>query len=190
MSHHGEDLLLGNDEDQPPPPWWSPSPLLTPEATSITAFTIAAISITTPGNGSAMLAEHRGTHRRAAPPRARRRPCPDPAQPSQLMEDDDVRFLVRSGTAGHRGGLGAGPRPQTAAPVPRPRGRHTIPGPGGQGVRQRPGRQVDVTRSLTMSRAGSPMPLWRSGGNGTSPAPEGDWLCSSAKLRGKRGGAR
>ena len=56
MSHQHEDLLLSNDEDQPPPAWWSPSSLLTPEVTSITAFTIALISISTFGIGSSMLA--------------------------------------------------------------------------------------------------------------------------------------
>ena len=44
MSNQDEDLLLSSDEDQPPPAWWSPSSLLTPEVTSITAFTIAVIS--------------------------------------------------------------------------------------------------------------------------------------------------
>ena len=53
MSSQGEDLLPGNDEDQPPPAWWSPSSLLTPEVTSITAFTIALLSML--GIGSAML---------------------------------------------------------------------------------------------------------------------------------------
>ena len=56
MSNQDEDLLLSNDEDQPPPAWWSPSALLTPEVTSITAFTIALISISTFGIGSSMLA--------------------------------------------------------------------------------------------------------------------------------------
>jgi hypothetical protein len=55
MSDHDEDLLLSSDEDQPPPAWWSPSSLLTPEVTSITAFTIALISIGTFGIGSSML---------------------------------------------------------------------------------------------------------------------------------------
>jgi hypothetical protein len=54
MSNQDEDLLLSN-EDQPPPAWWSPSSLLTPEVTSITAFTIALISISTFGIGSSML---------------------------------------------------------------------------------------------------------------------------------------
>jgi len=53
MSSQDEDLLPGNDEDQPPPAWWSPSSLLTPEVTSITAFTIALLSAF--GTGSAML---------------------------------------------------------------------------------------------------------------------------------------
>jgi hypothetical protein len=55
MSNQDQDLLLSNDEDQPPPAWWSPSSLLTPEATSIIAFTIALISISTFGIGSSML---------------------------------------------------------------------------------------------------------------------------------------
>jgi hypothetical protein len=55
MSNQDEDLLLSNDEDQPPPAWWSPSSLLTPEVTSITAFTIAVISIGTFGMGSSIL---------------------------------------------------------------------------------------------------------------------------------------
>lgn len=54
MSDHDEDLLLSN-EDQPPPARWSPSSLLTPEVTSITAFTIALISIGMFGMGSSML---------------------------------------------------------------------------------------------------------------------------------------
>jgi hypothetical protein len=52
MSSQDEDLL-SNDEDQPPPAWWSPTSLLTPEVTSITAFTIALISML--GVGSAIL---------------------------------------------------------------------------------------------------------------------------------------
>ena len=55
MSNQDEDLLLSNDEDQPPSAWWPPSALLTPEVTSITAFTIAVISISTFGIGSSML---------------------------------------------------------------------------------------------------------------------------------------
>jgi hypothetical protein len=55
MSNQHENLLLSNDEYQPPPAWWSPSDLLTPEVTSITAFTIALISISTFGAGSSML---------------------------------------------------------------------------------------------------------------------------------------
>jgi hypothetical protein len=55
MSNQDEDLLLSNDEDQPPPAWWPPSSLLTPEVTSITAFTITLISISTSGVGSSML---------------------------------------------------------------------------------------------------------------------------------------
>ena len=57
MSNQDEDLLLSNDEDQPPPAWWSPSSLLSPEVTSITAFTVAAISISTFGIGSSKLVE-------------------------------------------------------------------------------------------------------------------------------------
>jgi hypothetical protein len=57
MSNQDEDLLLSNDEDQPPLAWWSPSSLLTPEVTSITAFTVAVISISTFGIGSSMLVE-------------------------------------------------------------------------------------------------------------------------------------
>ena len=57
MSNQDEDLLLSNDEDQPPPAWWAPSSLLTPEVTSITAFTVAVISISTFGIGSSMLVE-------------------------------------------------------------------------------------------------------------------------------------
>lgn len=53
MSNQDEDLLLSPDEDQPPPAWWSPSSLLTPEVTSITAFTIALLSAF--GIGNAML---------------------------------------------------------------------------------------------------------------------------------------
>ena len=53
MINQDEDLLLSN-EDQPPPAWWSPSSLLTPEVTSITAFTIAVIS--TSGPDCSMLA--------------------------------------------------------------------------------------------------------------------------------------
>ena len=55
MSNQDEDMVLSNDEDQPPPAWWSPSSLLTPEVTSITAFIIAVISISTFGVGSSML---------------------------------------------------------------------------------------------------------------------------------------
>jgi len=55
MSNQDEDLLLSKDVDQPPPAWWSPSSLLTPEVTSITAFIIAVISISTFGVGSSML---------------------------------------------------------------------------------------------------------------------------------------
>lgn len=53
MSNQDEDLLPSNDEDESPPGWWSPSSLLTPEVTSITAFTIALLS--TFGTGNAML---------------------------------------------------------------------------------------------------------------------------------------
>ena len=45
MTNQDEDLLLSHDEDQPTSAWWSPSSLLTPEATSITAFTIALSSV-------------------------------------------------------------------------------------------------------------------------------------------------
>ena len=54
MSDQDEDLLLSNGEEQPPA-WWSPSTLLTPEVTSITAFIIAVVSISTFGVGSSML---------------------------------------------------------------------------------------------------------------------------------------
>jgi hypothetical protein len=54
MSDQDEDLLL-SDEDQPPPAWWSQSSLLTLEVTSITACTIAVISISTFGVGSSVL---------------------------------------------------------------------------------------------------------------------------------------
>jgi len=54
MSNQDEDLLVSHDEEQPPA-WWSPSTLLTPEVTSITAFIIAVISISTFGVGSSML---------------------------------------------------------------------------------------------------------------------------------------
>jgi hypothetical protein len=53
MTNQDEDLLLSHDEDQPTSAWWSPSSLLTPEATSITAFSIALIS--TAGFGSWVL---------------------------------------------------------------------------------------------------------------------------------------
>jgi hypothetical protein len=55
MSNQDEDLLPSNDEDQPPPAWWSPSTLLTPVVTSITAFIIAVTSVSTFGVGSSML---------------------------------------------------------------------------------------------------------------------------------------
>jgi hypothetical protein len=55
MRNEDEDLLYGNDEDQPSSAWWPPSSLLTPDVTSITAFTIALISISTFGIGSTML---------------------------------------------------------------------------------------------------------------------------------------
>jgi hypothetical protein len=50
MTNQDEDLLLSHDEDQPTSARWSPSSLLTPEATSITAFSIALISATGFGN--------------------------------------------------------------------------------------------------------------------------------------------
>jgi hypothetical protein len=53
MSDQDEDLLFSHDQDQPAFAWWSPSSLLTPEATSITAFTIALSSMV--GIGGSML---------------------------------------------------------------------------------------------------------------------------------------
>jgi hypothetical protein len=53
MSDQDEDLLFSHDQDQPASAWWAPSSLLTPEATSITAFTIALSS--TVGIGGVML---------------------------------------------------------------------------------------------------------------------------------------
>ena len=50
MTSHDQDLLVSHDEDQPTSAWWSPSSLLTPEATSITAFSIALISMAGFGN--------------------------------------------------------------------------------------------------------------------------------------------
>jgi hypothetical protein len=50
MSNQNEDLLLSHDKDKPTSAWWSPSSLLTPEATSITAFSIALISTAGFGN--------------------------------------------------------------------------------------------------------------------------------------------
>ena len=50
MTNQDEDLLLSHDEDPPTSARWSPSSLLTPEATSITAFSIALISATGFGN--------------------------------------------------------------------------------------------------------------------------------------------
>ena len=50
MTSHDQDLLVSHDEDQPTSAWWSPSSLLTPEATSITAFSIALISTAGFGN--------------------------------------------------------------------------------------------------------------------------------------------
>jgi hypothetical protein len=50
MSNQNEDLLLSHDKDKPSSAWWSPSSLLTPEATSITAFSIALISTAGFGN--------------------------------------------------------------------------------------------------------------------------------------------
>ena len=53
MSDQDEDLLFSHDEDQPASAWWAPSSLLTPEATSITAFTVALSSMV--GIGGSML---------------------------------------------------------------------------------------------------------------------------------------
>jgi hypothetical protein len=50
MTNQDEDLLLSHDEDQPTSARRSPSSLLTPEATSITAFSLALISATGFGN--------------------------------------------------------------------------------------------------------------------------------------------
>jgi hypothetical protein len=50
MTNQDEDLLLSHDEDQPISARWSPSSVLTPEATSITAFSIALISTAGFGN--------------------------------------------------------------------------------------------------------------------------------------------
>ena len=50
MTSQDQDLLVSHDEDQPTSAWWSPSSLLTPEATSITAFSIALISMAGFGN--------------------------------------------------------------------------------------------------------------------------------------------
>ena len=50
MTNQDEDLLLSHDEDQPTSARRSPSSLLTPEATSITAFSIALISTAGFGN--------------------------------------------------------------------------------------------------------------------------------------------
>jgi len=50
MTSQDQDLLVSHDEDQPTSAWWSPSSLLTPEATSITAFSIALISTAGFGN--------------------------------------------------------------------------------------------------------------------------------------------
>ena len=50
MINQDEDLLVSHDEDQPTPARRSPSSLLTPEATSITAFSIALISTAGFGN--------------------------------------------------------------------------------------------------------------------------------------------
>jgi hypothetical protein len=50
MTSQDQDLLVSHDEDQPTAAWWSPSSLLTPEATSITAFSIALISMAGFGN--------------------------------------------------------------------------------------------------------------------------------------------
>ena len=50
MTSEDQDLLVSHDEDQPTSAWWSTSSLLTPEATSITAFSIALISTAGFGN--------------------------------------------------------------------------------------------------------------------------------------------
>src|ERR1700745_2521897 len=50
MTSQDQDLLVSHDEDQPTSAWWSPSSLLTPEATSITAFSVALISMAGFGN--------------------------------------------------------------------------------------------------------------------------------------------
>ena len=50
MTSQDQDLLVSHDEDQPTSAWWSPSSLLTPEAASITAFSIALISTAGFGN--------------------------------------------------------------------------------------------------------------------------------------------
>jgi hypothetical protein len=50
MTNQDEDLLLSHDEDQPTSARRSPSSLLTPEAASITAFSIALISTAGFGN--------------------------------------------------------------------------------------------------------------------------------------------
>jgi len=50
MTSQDQDLLVSHDEDQPTSAWWSPSSLLTPEAASITAFSIALISAAGFGN--------------------------------------------------------------------------------------------------------------------------------------------
>ena len=52
MTNQDEDLLLSHDKDQSTPARRSPSSLLTPEATSITAFSIALISTAGFGTGS------------------------------------------------------------------------------------------------------------------------------------------
>jgi len=50
VSSQDQDLLVSHDEDQPTSAWWSPSSLLTPEAASISAFSIALISAAGFGN--------------------------------------------------------------------------------------------------------------------------------------------
>jgi hypothetical protein len=50
MTSQDQDLLVSHDEDQPTSASWSPSSLLTPEAASITAFSIALISAAGFGN--------------------------------------------------------------------------------------------------------------------------------------------
>lgn len=68
MSNQDEDLRPKQRRRSAAPPWWSPSSLLTPEVTSITAFTIALISISTSGIGSSMPAAQSALGAPAGPP--------------------------------------------------------------------------------------------------------------------------